>query len=103
MSNSINKYSNWIINSGSILISVYNIITFDNSVTRNLNIVGILIALISILNDDSDLDFLLNVFEITFAVYSLRLYKRLGMNEEAKGATISLVLSLVLNAVYLQN
>lgn len=103
MSNSINKYSKWITNGGSIFISAHNIITFDNSVTRNLNIVGILIALVSILNNDDDLDFLINVLDITFTVYSLRLYKRLGMNEEAKGTTISLVFSLVLNAVYLQN
>jgi hypothetical protein len=103
MTSLINKYSKLITNGGSILVSVYNIIMFDNSVTRNLNIAGILIALVSILNDDSDLDFLLNVLDITFTVYSLRLYKRLGMNEETKGTTISLAFSLVLNAVYLQN
>ena len=62
---------------------------------------GLVMDFINFINRDADIDVLMNILDITFTVYTIKLYRERGLDKDAQGATIALVLGLVYNSMVL--
>jgi hypothetical protein len=84
----------------SVMTHFFTMLRLD-SLSVKIGAFGLAMDFVNFINKDTDINILMNILDMSFTMYTIRLYKELGLRDEERGATISLILTLVYNSMLL--